>query len=144
MSSWNVLEYSPGAGAVECTSCEEGRFVSRERATACDLASGGEYVATTGATKPFECTAGRFSGSGASSCEPCEPGTVSDAGASACTLADAGEYTNRHPTYVLTLQSELTLEGYLVDLLGTTASPHTLFPRRPTGGNPTASSTSWG
>ena len=105
--------YSPGAGAEECTPCEEGRYVSRKRATACDLASGGEYVPTTGETAPLKCPAGRFSGSGASSCEPCEPGTVSDAGASACILAKAGVATNANPNYVITLESELTLEGYL-------------------------------
>ena len=67
----------------------------------------------TGETAPLEVPAGRFSGSGASSCEPCERGAVSKAAASACALAEPGVATNAHPKYVITLESELTLEGYL-------------------------------
>ncbi|KAH8062471.1 hypothetical protein JL722_3389 [Aureococcus anophagefferens] len=86
-----------------------GRFAEDRAMTSCALVSGGTYVATTGAVKPLECAAGRYSGAGASQCALCPEGTASSAGASTCAATDAGTVAAEEVTYAVTVDSSIEL-----------------------------------
>ena len=84
--------------------CERGTYASGRGATSCVPANSGFFVPDEGATGQDECeqsvscsdcSAGGFSGSGATQCEICGPGRYTDeTGLASCGLADAGYFVD--------------------------------------------------
>ena len=69
-------KFAPATGASDCTACSQGQYDDREARSSCG----------------YSCPAGKFSGTGSTSCAACGAGKYSAVGQATCTYCVAGKF----------------------------------------------------
>ena len=84
-------EYQPSVGQTSCLSCPAGSYTATWANTACWPCPSGKFC--TGGAHNDPCSAGTYSGSGASNCQTCTSGWYTTTpGNSACWMCPTGKY----------------------------------------------------